>query len=218
MGITDDRGRYRISGLAPGEYTVKATLQTRTQMSMQKGRMNMNGMMMAMPLVVYAPGAFHKTDAKPVTLNAGEERTDTDMTFNLNGTHTVSGRVTSLEDHHALSEAQVVLKDAKDKEFTRSSGLDAEGNFNVTFVPPGTYTLEVSNGSDTVPGEPTKGLVSFAQDKTVRSYEKGTQQVMVTDSDVTGQNVELTPSKTVKKSMDIGGILGAVAGGSSQEK
>ena len=106
----------------------------------------------------------------------------------------------------------MTLKDGNDKEFRRGSGLDADGNFSVTFVPAGTYTLEVAGGEDTVPGEPTKGLVSFSQDKTVRSYENGKQQVIVTDSDVTGQNVELTPSKTVKKQMDIGGIFGAVSG------
>lgn len=213
MGLTDDRGRYRISGLIPGEYTVKAVLQTRTQMSMQQGRMNLNGLMAASPLQVYAPSAFHKPAAKPVTLSAGEERTDEDITFNLEGTHTVSGRITSAEDHHALSEARVMLKDASDKEFARSSGLDSDGTFHVTFVPPGTYTLEVSDGADTVPTEPTKGgLLNFTQNKTVRSYEDAKQSVVVLDDDVTGQNIELTPSKNVKPGISIGGLVGGIVG------
>ena len=38
------------------------------------------------------------------------------------------------------------------------------------------------------------------------------QQVMVTDDDVTGQNIELAPSKTLKKPVDIGGVVGGILG------
>jgi hypothetical protein len=35
---------------------------------------------------------------------------------------------------------------------------------------------------------------------------------MVTDDDVTGQNIELAPSKTLKKPVDIGGVVGGILG------
>jgi hypothetical protein len=208
VATTDDRGRYRISGLPPGEYRVKATLQTNVQISMQKGRFNINSLMSAMPLTVYAPGGFRKTDAKPVTLNASEEHTDEDIVYNLSGTHTVSGRVTSSEDHHGLNQGVVLLTDANEKTFERTAGLDADGNFTVTFVPSGTYTLSVAGGADTVPEDPkpTKSGMSvmMTQQKTLRRYESEKQQVLVADSDLTGQNIELKPIKT-KTSTSSGG-------------
>jgi hypothetical protein len=150
------------------------------------------------PLMVYAPAGFRKVDAKPVTLTAGEERTDVDITYNLGATHTVSGRVTSAEDHHGLNRGVVTLTDTSEKTFTRTSGLDADGNFTVTFVPSGTYTMTVRNGADATPEEPKSedaGIPSIVGVKIVRTYEKAEQPVMVTDSDLSGQNIELKPEK-----------------------
>src|SRR5581483_1013499 len=39
LAVTDDLGRFRIAGLAPGDYYVKAMLQTQSQLSMQNGKM-----------------------------------------------------------------------------------------------------------------------------------------------------------------------------------
>ena len=196
---TDDRGHYRISGLAPGEYTVRAMLPTSQRMSMQRGRFD-SANFGAMPLMVYAPGGFRKTDAKPLTLTAGEERTDEDITYNISATHTVSGRVTSAEDHHGLNRGMVALTDTTDKTFARNAPLDADGNFSVTFVPSGTYTMTVANAADTVPEEPKKtdsnAIFMQSQTKAVRSYQKAEQQVMVAGDDLTGQNIELKPVKS----------------------
>ena len=49
-------------------------------------------------------------------------------------------------------------------------------------------------------------------DEAVRSYDDGKQQVIVADDDVTGQNIELAPSKTLKKAVDIGGVVGGILG------
>jgi hypothetical protein len=195
---TDDRGHYRISGLAPGEYIVRAMLQTNRRMTVQRGQFDQNMNVGVGPLMVYAPAGFRKVDAKPVTLTAGEERTDVDITYNLGATHTVSGRVTSAEDHHGLNRGVVTLTDTSEKTFTRTSGLDADGNFTVTFVPSGTYTMTVRNAADAAPEEPKSedaGIPSIVGVKIVRTYEKAEQPVMVTDSDLSGQNIELKPEK-----------------------
>jgi len=86
----------------------------------------------------------------------------------------------------------------------RGAGVDASGGFSVTFVPPGTYNLTVTEAQDTQPSkkQPT-GIIKFTTPETTRSYEDGKQSVIVTDSDVVGLSVELTPSKTVKKGMDL---------------
>lgn len=197
---TDDRGHYRISGLAPGEYTIRAILQTSRRITLQRGRFDANENFGAGPLVVYAPGAFRKVDAKAVTVVAGEERTDEDITFNLGATHTVSGRVTSAEDHHGLNRGVVTLTDTNEKTFQRSAGLDADGNFSVTFVPAGNYTMMVTNGADTIPEAPRKsepgGILATTGTKFLRTYEKAERPLMVPDTDLTGQNFELQPVKS----------------------
>ncbi len=208
LSITDDLGHFRIAGLAPGDYLVKATLQTRTQFAMQGGAMNMHSMMVASPLIVFAPSAFHQADAKPVTLHTAEDRGDEEVTIKLGGLHSVSGQVASSEDHHGINSATVNLTDTQDKDFSRSASVDAHGNFTVTFVPPGTYNLLVVDAADTEPSnkKPT-GLVKFTTDHTLRSYQDGKQSVIVTDSDVTGQNIELAPAKTTKKDFDLDELM-----------
>ncbi len=203
LAFSDDLGRFRIAGLRPGDYVVKVTFQTNSQFAMQGGVMNLNGAGASTPLTIYAPATFHKTEAKAVTLHTAEDRGDEEVTIRLAGMRSVSGRVTSQEDHHGLNSGTVKLEDSRDKEFSRTAGVDANGNFTVTFVPPGTYNLTVNGGADKEPSkkEPT-GLVKISRDHTVRSYQDGKQSVVVGENDVTELSIELTPSKTAKKDLD----------------
>jgi hypothetical protein len=208
VSASDDLGQYRIAGLAPGTYVVKVTLQVHSAFSMQAGAMNLNAMMADKPLVLFAPAALHRADAKPLVVKGGDEETGEDVTVNLAGMHTVSGRVDSAEDHHGINSGTVDLTDTNDKDLVRSAGVDASGNFSVTFVPPGTYSLEVSDAADTQPTkkQPT-GMIKFTTPDTLRSYEDGKQSVIVTDSDVVGLMIDLTPSKTTKKGMDLNELM-----------
>ena len=204
LSISDDEGHYRISGLAPGDYIVTATIKTGGQSGLGAG-MNLSKMMAVTPMTVYAPSAFHKADAKPLTLTAGEDLRDQVMTVNLGGLHSVSGRVASAEDHHGLNQATVRLQDGTDKEFMRSAAVDAAGNFTVTFLPPGTYTMKVSDAEDTEPKPKTdknKASLFGPGNKTLRSYKDGSMSVIVSDSDVTGQNIELPIDKNPKTAAD----------------
>jgi Carboxypeptidase regulatory-like domain len=204
LSISDDLGHYRISGLAPGDYIVTATLRTGGQSGLGAGT-NLAKMMAVTPMVVYAPSAFHKADAKPVTLTAGEDLRDQAMTLNLAGLHSVSGTIASAEDHHGINQATVQLQDGADREFVRSASVDAAGNFTVTFLPPGTYTMKVSGGEDTEPKPKTdkdKANIFGQGQKTIRSYKDGSMSVIVSDSDVTGENIELAVDKNPKTQAD----------------
>ena len=206
--VTDDLGQFRLAGLAPGEYLVQATLQTGNQFTMQAGVMNMSGLMSERPLIVFGPGTVHRGDAKPFTLHAGEETRDALITLRLNNVHTVSGRITSAEDRHGLNSGSVELTDATDKDFKRTAGLDANGNYTVNFVPPGTYDLAVSDAEDTEPSKKKQtGLMRFASDQTLRSYEDGKASVIVADRNVAGENLELAPSKTPHKKPDLNELI-----------
>jgi hypothetical protein len=205
MSTSDDLGQYRIAGLAPGEYLVKATMAVRSGFAMQAGVMNLAGLGADKPLVVYAPAAFHKSGAKAVTVSAGQELSGEDLMIGLTGTHSVSGRVVSAEDGHGINSGAVELTDANDKDMERGAAVDASGNFTVGFVPAGMYNLAVSGAADTEPSKnkPT-GFVRFTVPETVRSYEDGKQSsVVVGDSDVVGLNVALQPSKNVKPSVNL---------------
>jgi len=206
--ISDDLGNYRIAGLAPGEYRLKATLQVSMNLNMQGGGMNLARMMQDKPLIIYAPSTLHKSQAAALTVKAGDELRDQIVTLNLGGMHSVSGSITSAEDHHGINSASIELTDVSDKDVVRSAGVDASGNFSVSFVPPGTYNMEVSDAADTQPSTKKQtGLVNFNAPETLRSYEDAKQSVIVGESDVTGQNVALAPSKTVKKDVDLNKLL-----------
>jgi len=210
LSISDDLGHFRISGLAPGEYVIRATVKTGTQSGLGTG-MNLAKMMAVTPLIVYMPAGFHKADAKPVTLHAAEDRRELTMTLNLGGMHSVSGRVSSAEDSHGINAGTVRLQDTTDKEFTRSASVDANGGFTVMYVPPGTYTMKVTDAEDTEPKPKTDkdkpNLFGLGM-KTIRSYKDGSLNVIVADSDVTGQNVSLTVDKNPKQEPDFSKLLG----------
>jgi hypothetical protein len=208
LTTSDDLGQYRLAGLAAGSYVVKATLQVQSSFRMSAGTMNLKNLMAAKPLLIYAPATFHKSEAKAVAVLAGEEQSGEEITINLAGMHSVSGNVASAEDHHGINSATVELTDVNDKDLVRSAGVDAAGNFSVTFVPPGTYSLTVSGAADTQPSkkQPT-GLIRMTMPETVRSYADGKQSVVVTDSDVVGLVIELTPDKTKKPDVDLNDLL-----------
>jgi len=206
--ITNDLGAYRVSGLAPGEYVVHVTLTTKAGFAMQGGAMDMRSALTPATLTVFAPAAYHQKDAKSVTVRAGEERGDVDLLFTLNGLETVSGTVSSAEDHHRVNAGTVVLEDPQDKDFKRLASVDANGAYSLTYVPAGTYTVSVSGAADEAPSKkkPT-GLIAFTTNDTLRSYEEGKKTVVVGDAPVTGQDFELKPDAKTKEQPDVNQLL-----------
>ena len=210
LNISDDQGHFRLSGLPPGDYLVQATIQAGQQTGLGGG-MNLNKLMGYKPLIVFAPAAFHKTSAKPISLKSGEELRDQQITLNLGGLHSVSGQITSADDHHGINSANVRLTDVNDKDFVRSASVDAAGHFTITFVPVGTYTMKVSEAEDTEPEKKTgtekRSSLFGADEKTIRSYQGSRKDVIVLDSDLTGQNLELTIDKDPKPEPDFNKLL-----------
>jgi len=206
--FADDRGRYRLAGIAPGDYMVKVTVQTGATFSIRNGQVETGALFQASPILVYSPGTLHKKEATKLTLGAGEEKGDVNITVNLTGMHSVSGTVASAVDHHALNAGTVTLTDTTDTDFKRTAAVDSTGAFTVTYVPPGTYTLEVSGGADTEPvkKKATGAFVGFASVHTLKSYDSASQQLIVDATDVTDVHVELKESKTVKKDFDMNSL------------
>jgi len=71
--------------------------------------------------------------------------------------------------------------------------------------------MKVSDAEDTEPKPKTdkdKPSLFGQGTKTIRSYKDGSMSVVVSDSDVTGQNIELAVDKNPKAEPDFGSLFG----------
>lgn len=213
VAATDDRGHYRVAGLAPGDYHVSVLVSLASTLAMKGGVMNINAMRGAAKRTIYAPDTLHEASARTVTLRPAQEVTDADILVNLSGTHSVSGRIASATDHHPINSGDIALVDTTDKKVTYTGAVASDGTFTVLYVPAGTYTLKVSDAADTEPSarkRPT-GLLNFQTDKVIKSYDDTTQPQIVTDTDVINVRVELKESAKIKKQPDLNGLFGGGA-------
>jgi hypothetical protein len=186
---TDDRGNFRMSGLAADDYVVLTTLQP----SGQFGGFN-RGSQYASPVRIYAPGVFRRSAAKALSVRAGEDRTDIQIVLDLRGLHTVSGAAGSVNTGSAVASGRVTLVDPNDSSLQISGSIAPTGEFKLAYVPPGTYTLQVSGGSS----QPNVGFRrgESASTSAAVSYQPYTQTLVVGDTDVSGVAVMLTPVKS----------------------
>lgn len=134
--MTDDRGQFRINGLAPGTYLVRASVQSPVPGGAGTGFMRSTSVQM------YSPGKVRRTDAKAITLGQAEERDDVMFVMDLHSLHAVSGRVAATSGV-AVESGLVRLTDSVDTTLVRMGYVGTDGSFTVPYVPAGTYTLSV---------------------------------------------------------------------------
>jgi hypothetical protein len=185
FGTTDDKGGFRLSGLATGDYLLQAVIQDRPQFG-GFARPARQGS----AIRVYAPGVFRKADAKPISIRAGEERGDVRVVIDLRGLHTVSGHATSVTAGQSVETGRVMLVDPSDNSLSLTGAIDAKGEFTVQYVPPGNYTLEIAGASTEANGM-YRGRGGFQSSGV--SFQPFSQPVVVGDTDVTGVAAALTP-------------------------
>jgi hypothetical protein len=184
VATTDDRGAFRISGLPSGDYLLRSVIQQPSQTG-GGGR----GFQYRSPIRVYSPGVFRRADAKTISVKAGEERGDVRMAIDLRALRTVSGHVGAASGPGVAS-GRVSLVDTNDSDLQLFGSVAANGDFALRYIPAGSYTLRVSGASSEVAsgrGRDSDGAVTF------RPF---TQTVVVSDTDVTGLGVTLTPVST----------------------
>jgi hypothetical protein len=190
-GQTDDRGRFRLSGLPPGSYVLRASVQS--PQPAQTGNTAGNGRFpRLMTLNVYAPNKLRRSDATVITLAAGEERQDVNIVLGLAGMHVVSGQVSA--SSAAVHSGTVNLTDQNDSSLTRTVAIGPDGSFTVPYVPPGTYTLRVTASS----ALQTYGRGGSSPGDT--RFQPLQESVTVADGDLTGVNVTVTPATTATTS------------------
>jgi len=170
--MTDDRGRYRIFGLAAGKYAIKAALPTMQTTTGLGASVSMH-MSMGDALIVYSGGALHEKDVKPIEVGAGDDVDGIDVIFPLDNLHAVVGSVVAKADNHPVDAGTVVLEDADTKNTVRTAMVEQDGSFHLNYVPEGQYVLHVSGAGDTDSAGTTDSgsdLARMMHTKILKSY------------------------------------------------
>src|SRR5262245_13422981 len=176
MLTTDDRGVYRIFGLAEGRYILGAGAYSKGEDGyVQK---------------TYHPNVTDKSQAKVVEVGAGQEVTGIDINVaEAEKTYSIFGRVVNADDGKPVGEAKVELRvlspggnDCGGKR--RSSGhSNSNGAFQLSNVPSGKYIAYVA--------------VDPAPDKASDLYSEPVI-CEVTDSDTHGVEIKLRKGGSIK--------------------
>jgi len=140
---TDDRGEYRVFGLKPGEYFVKA-VETGESMFYYEQMQGSSGGTVLRELgsqyaPIFYPGVLQMDQAQAVTVTAGEEA-QADLAMRGIRLVEVAGRVIGPDGSPAVR-CYVHLSQAGISEWDSglSSGTDSKGEFSIKGVPPGSY-------------------------------------------------------------------------------
>ena len=153
---TDDRGIFRAASLLPGDYIVEADLslasskmQNLTLPGNMRVQIDMQTFYYQLPF--YGTGTAHLSEAKPVSLRAGQEIPGQDMLIPIAKLHKLTGRVAAGRDAHFVNAAKVSLVSRDDNKELASTEISREdGLFHFEFVPDGDYTLKVTEARDSV--------------------------------------------------------------------
>ncbi len=143
--ITDDRGEYRIFGLKPGEYYVKASeSDTPGFFGMSNDdavtSWNVRATLGSQYAPVFYPGVIQVDQAQSVALGPGEE-VEADFVMRHVKTVEVAGHVIAVDGRPAThAYVQLYVPEAGWSDELGASA-SAKGEFSIKSVPPGSYVL-----------------------------------------------------------------------------
>lgn len=152
-GQTDDRGQYRLYGLKPGEYYIRAIDEFIPPMiNLPTDEWEVRESMGSQYAPVYYPGVTQMSQSQAVPVGAGEEA-QIDFTMRRTKTVEVSGRVIGA-DGKPTSDAYVAIDEYPPSEYSFGHGAspDEKGQFTIRGVPPGSYFV-MANQRSTGPEE-----------------------------------------------------------------
>ena len=199
--MTDDTGAYRLYGLPPGDYYVTATPR---RVEDRAGRPVSNAVP-GLGAPIFFPGTANRDLAQRVTVDvSGEARADMQLT------NVTTARVTGtvLTSSGAPAAGAMVTLIARDLDFA-ASGIGAgvgplrlmddaaaDGTFDITGVPPGSFTLIAQTRPNNLSVPFDIRTQRFTAPATRPVVETGSMPVAV-DGDIAGLTVATTPSGTV---------------------
>jgi hypothetical protein len=196
---TDDRGRYSIIGVPPGEFVVSVSMQT-TKMEvggligrgLSFGRSGGGGQ-----LHIYTGNKFRLKQAKLIKAGEGEQLGGIDITIPLATLHTVKGTVTAKRDGHALSGGTVSLVTADDQTQTQFAEIDQEGHFELPYVAEDRYTLRALGGQDVELIQRHQFNSNYTEAKVLKTYAEAEIPLTV-QGDVSSIEIAVPDTPTPK--------------------
>jgi len=196
---TDDRGRYRIIGVPPGEYSLSASIHL--ERVAFAGLIGNEGISINSSsdgggeVSVYSGNKFRRKEAKVTKVGEGEQLGGLDITIPLAGLHRVQGTVTAKRDGHPLNRARVALLYENDGIEAQFADIDGEGNFALPHVPEDRYLLRVTGAQDVEMVWQSPG--TWEEEKTLKKYGQVEMPLLV-QADMTSLELavpELTAAK-----------------------
>ena len=138
-GGTDDLGEYRIGGLRPGRYLIRATL---TNYSSEPEAKLADGTKETAPYPTYYSATTDKSQAIPVELHAGDE-VPVNITLSYGPAYKVRGYIVGLPELTAANVYMIVRP--KDANLSQASEffitVKADGAFEIPNLLPGEYRV-----------------------------------------------------------------------------
>jgi protocatechuate 3,4-dioxygenase beta subunit len=129
---TNDRGEYRIWGLAPGKYYVRAT-HPRAQAARAGGQVF---------VPMFYPNVTDPSRTQPIDLHPGDEVTGIDLGLVAQRSVRVSGRVVNSNGQPDKGAQVTLVAGTGSMSFSvGQASTDAKGIFEIRGVPPGSYTV-----------------------------------------------------------------------------
>lgn len=149
IATTDDRGEFRIAGLAPGRYFVQASagrrgFQTRNvRRAVQAGEAGKDIEESYVP--TYFPGTTDAKAATPVELGIGQEFLGLSLQMQKSRVFRVRGTVTGTESR-GLRVMAAPRGGGSFASVAMSAGIQPDGGFELSGLAPGSYTLTAARG------------------------------------------------------------------------
>lgn len=199
---TDDRGRYRIAGIPPGEYIVSAA-ETNTSQNGRRGRGDdfFGALFSSDSLVVsYYSSGTRLEDAIKLEVTAGSELSDIDVTLADSTPHTVRGSVIAKLDRLPLPDASLSLRMRDQASWFGSDAqqivTDEQGTWMLDGIPDGTYVLTVEPpGNFPAPGLDSEGITIDDTDGQPKRKNVPTRKFVRQETEITvsGGDLVLDP-------------------------
>ena len=195
LAKSDDLGHFRITGLTPGEYAVRATMIA-PSIGVTAGNIMEGGS--GINLTVYSGSTFNRADAKPLTVAAGEEYSGAEITVPASSLHNITGHVNAKSDGHTLNAGHVALSSKSNPALQLVAAIRSDGSFHFEYLPSGiVYTLTTADAADgkiTPSANPGFMGLNMPNTEILAKYETGSTDVLLGDADI--DSIQLTVAQT----------------------
>lgn len=190
---TDDRGELRAFGLMPGEYTVRASVQTIRGGDAAIARDRAEGFSQT-----YYPGTTRAAEAQFVTIGIGDERT-VQFAMVPSRLHRVTGTIVTSDGQPPSGMDLQLAPPGGESGITYGAGTAAaDGTFAIAGVPDGQYTLQVRQNARPRLEELRAGLPGSAGPVFGRVRgESASVPLTVRGDDVTGLQIVTSRGATI---------------------